>query len=268
MKKNILIFSAVIITLMLVAFSVIHLSNSEDNELEILESESVAMSTSTTDKMTNRIFTDFIYDIGPRFNPIKKTDLDTLRSFNGIIGQEHAQRITAYKSVSVIMIVNDEQSNIRVTGNSDEFTDAQLELLQSSNYSTNLMVWADYTEKNPETGKLEDSHWTPYLTIVPEKQAEYLLGKDALMQYLKENSEGARTNVIAEKLKPAKLYFTVTKNGTIEHVRLDRSSNYPDVDKRMIELITNLSGKWESAKNQEGEKVDQELVISFGLMGC
>ena len=39
-------------------------------------------------------------------------------------------------------------------------------------------------------------------------------------------------------------------------------------DKKMIELITNLPGKWAPAENQKGEKVDQELVISFGLMGC
>ena len=123
-------------------------------------------------------------------------------------------------------------------------------------------------EKNAETGVLEDTHWTPYLTIVPEKQAEYLKGKESLKKYLKESSEDARAHVIPEKLQPAKLYFTVTKNGTIADVRLDKSSNYPVVDKRMIDLITNLPGKWEPAENLKGEKVDQEFVISFGLMGC
>ena len=130
------------------------------------------------------------------------------------------------------------------------------------------MFSADLKEKNAETGVLEDTRWTPYLTIVPEKQAEYSEGKEALMKYLKENSEDARAHIIPEKLQPAKLYFTVTKNGTIAHVRLDRSSNYPVVDKRMIDLITNLPGKWEPAENLKGEKVDQELVISFGLIGC
>jgi hypothetical protein len=36
----------------------------------------------------------------------------------------------------------------------------------------------------------------------------------------------------------------------------------------MTELITNFPGTWEPAENSKGEKVDQELVVSFGLMGC
>jgi len=268
MKKSILIFCTVIIILTLTAFSVLHLSNSEINELKTLDGELVTMNTSVNDKVTNEIFTDFIYDVGPRFGSIKKSDLDTMTSLNDIIGEEHVERIIDYKSVSVIVVVNDEKSNIRETGHSDQFTDAQLTLLKSLKHSTNLLFSANLKEKNPETGGLEDTHWTPYLTIVPEKQAEYSEGKEALKKYLKENSENARSHVIAEKLQPAKLYFTVTKNGIIEHVRLDRTSNYPEVDKRMIELITNLPGNWKPAENSEGEKVDQELVVSFGLMGC
>ncbi len=88
------------------------------------------------------------------------------------------------------------------------------------------------------------------------------------MQYLRENNLAARANVQDDKLQPAKLFFTVTKSGTLENVRLDRTSNYPEVDKQMIELITTVPGIWEPALNDEGKKVDQELVVSFGLMGC
>jgi hypothetical protein len=142
--------------------------------------------------------------------------------------------------------------------------------MQSLDYSTNFVIWADYEGKNKETGELEDTHWTPYLTIVPEKQAEYTHGKEALKKFLKENSEATRikAKVEPEKLQPAKLFFTVTKTGTIENVRLDRTSNYPLVDNKMIELIKNTPGTWIPAENHKGEKVDQELVVSFGLMGC
>ena len=165
-------------------------------------------------------------------------------------------------------IIDDNESNIREFGTSDVLTEAQLKLLQSFDYSTNLMIAADYQGKNKETGVLEDTHWAPYLTIVPEKQAQFSEGIEALKKYLKDNSEAARTYVIPEKLQAAKLYFTVAKNGIIKHVRLDRSSNYPKVDKKMIEPISDLSGKWIPAENHEGDKVDQELVVSFGLMGC
>jgi hypothetical protein len=176
-----------------------------------------------------------------------------------------------YKKLGVILLDGDEKTNIRETdntGNSGILTPAQLKLLQSVDYSTNLLIWADYREKNFDTGNLENSTWTPYLTVVPEKQAIYLDGKDALKKFLKQETEAVRVNVQVDLLKPAKLFFTVTKNGNIENVYLDRTSGYPDVDKTMIELISKVPGVWESAQNTKGEKVDQELVVSFGLMGC
>ncbi|MEL7004495.1 MAG: hypothetical protein AAFN93_17440 [Bacteroidota bacterium] len=60
----------------------------------------------------------------------------------------------------------------------------------------------------------------------------------------------------------------VTKNGTLENVRLTATSGYPSVDELMVELIDSLPAKWNPAENSEGEKVDQELVFFFGLMGC
>ena len=279
MKNRIIICSIVIATLSLAAFSAMSCKESKTEQHITLEKKDVALNTNALEKINKRTFPDFIYDIGPRYNTIKKADLDTLKSFSDIIGEEHANRIVDYKSVSVIIMKDDKQTEIRETGNSDVFTAAQLKLIQSLDYSTNLVIWADYQGKNKETGALEDTHWTPYLTIVPEKQAEYVDdqqelingdGKTALKEFLKTNSLEARTKakVIAEKLKPAKLYFTVSKMGTIENVRLDRSSNYPIVDEAMIELIKNTPGQWRPAENINGEKVDQELVVSFGLMGC
>jgi hypothetical protein len=33
-------------------------------------------------------------------------------------------------------------------------------------------------------------------------------------------------------------------------------------------LANNLPGKWQPAENAKGEKVDQVLVLSFGIVGC
>ena len=56
--------------------------------------------------------------------------------------------------------------------------------------------------------------------------------------------------------------------GAVEQVKLERSSGYPAIDKVMIELIQNAPHKWSPATNAQGEAVDQELVISFGQLGC
>lgn len=118
--------------------------------------------------------------------------------------------------------------------------------------------------------QLEKRHYPPYLAAVPEKQAEYEGGREALTQYLKENSKEAEARAMVQmnELPPFKLLFTVTKKGFIENVKLDGTSGYLSIDNTMIELITKAPGKWEPAENSKGEKVDQDLVVAFGLTGC
>ena len=268
MKKSILITSTVFSSLILFTFGFTNWKNLEVEQSEAIINKNVSINKQIPEKVKNRIFTDFIYDVGPRFGAIKKTKLNNVTSFNDFISNEHAERIVTYKSVSIIIIKGDKKTEIRETSYSEILTPTQIKFLQSLDYSTNILVWANYQENNKNTGKLEDNSWTPYLTIVPEKQASYSKGIDTLKKFLKEKSETARIGVDAEKLKPAKLYFTVTKKGTIKNVTLDRSSGYPLVDEKMIELIKTTHGKWNPAENYRGEKVNQELVVSFGLMGC
>lgn len=88
------------------------------------------------------------------------------------------------------------------------------------------------------------------------------------MSYLREESKEVRANLDSENLKAAKLSFRVTKQGAVEGIELERPSGYPEVDQKMIELISNLPGYWIPAKNAGSEDVDQEFVISFGSLGC
>lgn len=265
MKKRI-----VIISLILIVLSIVTISAVNSNKTVPLTKETIAENTPEMKKIKERLISDFIYEIAPRFTPIKKSDLDTIRSFNDIIGDKHAQRILSYQSVDIMLMINDMPSKIRIEGNDHQFNDTQLEFLKSLDYSTNLVIWADYTEKNKETGAIEVAHWTPYLTIVPEQQAQYPHGMEALKEFLIENSyeERKKADVNPKTSQPAKIYFTVTKEGRVDSIRLDRTSNYPLVDNRLMELIKLAPGQWQPAKNEQGEAVDQEYVISFGTMGC
>ncbi len=220
--------------------------------------------------LTNELktFPDFIYDIGPRFQGIKKSDIETMTSIETLLEREVVDHIANVKSTSVVLVIDDKQSDIRVDGNTLEFNNKQLELLKTSSYSTNFVVRIDFDEISPNSGKLFDSYRSPHHTIVPEYQASYSEGKGALKLFLKESCQSELIGVDPEKLKPAKLYFTVTKAGAIKDIRLDRDSGYPEIDKKMKHLINNTPGTWLPAKNSKGENVNQELVISFGLIGC
>ncbi len=100
------------------------------------------------------------------------------------------------------------------------------------------------------------------------EKAKYSLGRDTFIEYLKEGNKKNSYNIDFKKLQLAKLQFTVSKTGIVENIKLHNSSGYEKIDKGVIELLKNAPGLWTPAKNDEGENVVQELVISFGMGGC
>lgn len=287
MKKKILIFIAIIIALSLSAFVVtnkefknkkqnvkaiaIKSNNKLDSNFTYKEPIGPVLKNDTIDTIKTKpeVFEDFIYDVGSRFKPMKKSAIKKATSLNHFFTEEELSSISSIKFVEIIVIENERQTQKREIGYTKSFTDAQLKLIKSFDYSSHFNIRIEYLQKN-YIGQLEHKFNSPHITIVPEKQAEYIKGKEALKTYLRENSKAVReeANVDPMKLQPAKLYFTVSKDGKISDVKLDRSSNYPLVDKTMIALIKKLPGKWNPAENEKGEKISQEQVVSFGLIGC
>ncbi|NND63574.1 MAG: hypothetical protein HKN48_10340 [Flavobacteriaceae bacterium] len=285
MKKSILL----IVTIGLLSFAAYSMFLRNDATKEVadnsLKEESTANSNDGTVVENSIVYTadeksdvdynidyglspDFFLEVGPRLNTITKEELGKTTSFADFIAKEHAQSIVSYKTLDVILLDDTELTKTRVDGKGGNFSEEQLNFLKSFDYSTNILIWAEYTEKDQRTGLLQDNHWTPYLTIVPETQAEYKDGHEALLNYLTENTAEVSFELDKDKLKPGRIYFTITQDGKISNVKVNATCGFDSIDKLMINLIRFTSGKWESAKNAEGEKVNQDLVISFGRMGC
>lgn len=219
-------------------------------------------------KERKKVYTEFFYDFSTRFVPITLADVKQAKSVSDFLMEEELQRKVTYNSVDIIMIINDKQTKLRENGHSNDFTPSQIELLQSMDYASNFLIRAEFEEVNAEIGEFDNQFFGGHYTVVPEKQAVYIPGKEAINEYFEVNNKENTVNLQKDKLQVAKLYFTVTKNGAIENVQLDRTSGSPKIDKSMIELATNLPGKWVPAENSEGEKMDQEFVVTFGIPGC
>lgn len=268
MKNQILILTTTLASLGLMAFGFLTIDNTEKAIIKTSHCKADVAENQVAAEPDEKTYSDFFYDIGTRFSPIKKGDLDKINLASDFNSNDRSQSTVMYASVSVIIVIDDKRSEIRETGNSNALNDAQLNLLRSSAVSTNFVVKTEYEFKNNLTGKSEFSYNTPHLTIVPEKQAEYLLGKKALLSFLKNHNKENTANLDEDKLQPAKLYFTVSKDGSITDKHLDRTSGFKNIDKTMIDLMDQLPSTWIPAENAKGEKVDQELVVSFGMVGC
>ncbi len=248
-----LIYSLVIAIVALVPVTV-------NQFVEDSESASPTMFLEQTDQ-------EFFYDVSPRYMQTRtKTEMEQARSMAEFDSPEKIARIVSYKSVIVSTFDDNYEPIIEVAGETSEFNEAQLKLLQSVDYSDDVLIRTEYLIK--KNGKVEDGYTTPHITIVPEKQAEYAGGNKALVEYLKSNSIEQITIVKKDKLKPGKVRFTISEDGTISKAILVSTSGYPSIDKHMTKLITEAPGKWEAATDGNGNQVEEQLVFSFGIVGC
>ena len=249
MKKSLLTLGAILATLGITAFSYLNLSQTE-----------------IAQQVTCQHNPDLVYKIASRFHAtVTKQDLDKASSVLDIIPIDaYSWWQVSFQSITVALLKDGEE--ITANGDDKELNVFQIKLLNSSNYSDNFYIKGRGKDNDPVTGRIED--YAYYFTIVPEKEAEYANGYNSLITYLREKSKDQTSVITEDNLRAAQIRFTVTKEGKVANPILDSTSGYPAVDALLLELISNLPGKWNPAENAEGEKVAQELVFFFGIEGC
>lgn len=210
---------------------------------------------------------EYYYNYGPRFSPIKHSQVKSAVNFYELVQWEDAPDLNHLTSMKLMLIVDEKWDVYQVEGASVGFSEEQLSFLQNLDYSDNFVVRVDYEEYN-SLGQAVPDFFTPHLTVVPEQQARYSLGKDALLDYIREKNEPYTAGLSLDQIGSGKLYFTVTKEGKIENININGYKSIPAIDLNLTNLMQNLPGDWEPARNAAGENVDQELVLSFGNMGC
>ncbi|MFT6983996.1 MAG: hypothetical protein ACJAUD_002776 [Crocinitomicaceae bacterium] len=264
MKNSIVITAVILATFSLTAFGCMNMDNEDGTSIKIASDES---------KICNKkkVITkkpDFIYDVHSRFlTRISKTKVLEAKSIIDLLPSEATEGIDAFKNVKVAIVpVNGDE--IIEMGENKTLNASQLELLQSVDYTTNFCVRAEFKRENPNTGELEDNYVVYYMSIVPETEVKFVNGNSVLIDYFKKNSKKDVAKIDTAELKPGKVHFTITKEGKITNIKLASTSGFDAIDEKMISLIKAIPGEWEPALNSKGEKVDQELVYSFGIMGC
>lgn len=269
MKKNILILSALITTFSLMAFSFMNWG-AKEVKLEPLSCNKMArVDYDFVNYSYLQIKPDFVYKVDNRFmTTISKEKLDKATSIIDILPKEETQTKEGYKNVRVALVGKNDKATTEIMGDNERLNPAQIELLQSTDCTSNIRITSNCKQKNPYTNKLENYSLVYYITIVPSKEAEFKEGHEALLKYLKENSKEKITIVKKEQLQPGRVKFTINREGLIANVKLESTSGYPSIDEVFVGLIKNMPQKWNPAQNAQGEKVDQELVFFFGIEGC
>lgn len=266
MKRSILIFSVAVAIISITCFGLMNKNNSATAQETVAPRNPVVFNTGLSEMFGETAEINFLYDFGPRFElTVTKKELAEIKSMKDLY---HEESIITYRAVTITIVENERLTSKRASGANEFLNKTQIEFLKSFEYSTNFQIGGDVVRKNKETGELEDGFSRPHVTVVPEVQAQYLNGRAALLDYLKKESKEEVAKLDEKKLQPGKVFFTITKNGTISNVRLLLTCGYDSIDKMMLKLIENAPGDWRPALDSKSEIVEQELVFSFGDMGC
>ncbi|MBL4708740.1 MAG: energy transducer TonB [Flavobacteriales bacterium] len=267
MKKSTIIISIALTIVSLTAFGFISLKQVEKTPIKPLNNTKVFLKNDFIKSIVKKDIPDFVYNIDHRFiATVTKEKLHQAKSIIDILPKEATQSLTNYKLVSISILNGDEEIN--ELGFNEKLNTAQIELLQSADYSTNFYIKANCKTKIDNSTTFRNHHLVYYLTTIPEKEAQFKEGKSTLINYLKKNSKKEVSGTKADRLKAGKVSFIVTKDGTVSNVQLESTSGFTAVDEKMLELIQSMPGEWEPANNGNGEKIGQKLIFSFGTMGC
>lgn len=259
MNKNVLTIAGVLSVFALMAFSVFQL-------------KSTPLCSSVSTKPYGVDFTlekkpDFIYNVESRFmTRITKQNLLTAETILDIVPPEATERLSHY-SVSTVGLLKEDGEEV-IMGKNEVLTEEQKELIRRFDYSDNFFVKSYCKHTDEVWGNIQNYDLVYYMTVVPEKEATYEDGNKAFTNYLKENSKEVIKEVGNSRVQPGRVFFTVTKEGTIANAYLDSSSGYDAIDTYLLKLLKKAPGKWNPATDENGQAVDQELVFFFGNQGC
>ncbi|NNE29785.1 MAG: hypothetical protein HKN16_09110 [Saprospiraceae bacterium] len=262
MKKLALILSTALFSLSLMAFAIVKWPVSESNLPNCSKKPIEATQNSCKKEPVNMDL-----KVGPRFaNTISKEGLHQASSINDIIPPSAPLSNPQYNSVLVTKLV--QSMEISESGKSHLFTPKQKELILSMDYSNDFYLRGDYTALDPHSGLMKEDYQISYFTIIPEIQASFHEGQEALINLIKDTIRPKLHGVEEGGLRPGRINFVVTEEGNINQVEFESTCGYDLIDEEFSSLLKGMKGKWIPATNAEGEKVSQELVFFYGKMGC
>jgi len=272
MKKSIPVFSLALTLLSLSAVAYMQWNTTDPDTNIATITELPAASTGAATSVLRYRFgplldVELFYNVSSRFNAtIAKDRLHGATSIIDIVPREASVALENYHTVAVAVLRDGKE--ITEEGHGDALNAAQLALLRSVDYSTNIHISSLCMKRKAETGELEHHELVYYITVTPEREAEYQGGRSALIDHLKAGCRDLTAALDKGMVRPGRVHFTVTQSGTIAHVRLASTSGYAALDDKVIRLIATMPQNWTPATNAKGEPVDQEFVFFFGTEGC
>jgi TonB family protein len=202
------------------------------------------------------------YDVrGLYARSVKKEKLQSAQSMADISAGYPSAWITDYVSAEILATTDGKTQ--KASSANDKLSEEQKNILQSVEPGTDIVINVTYKYKNPVTDNADIQKMHFALTVVPETEAEYMGGRQQLLQYVKEMAISKIPESDSKQMQPAVVRFTVNETGEIINARVVKPSGNNQIDKLLLHTITNMP-KWKPAQQANGVNVKQEFELSVG----
>ncbi|HLO43678.1 MAG TPA: hypothetical protein VK175_05040 [Leadbetterella sp.] len=264
MKRNIVISSILIALFSISAITYKKLNSKKDFHLNSPKKQTSSFFNKyLVETLDNTIY----YNLESKFT-VSKDKLSNANSVLDIYTKLAGESSENIASTSIAKLKAD-MSPIKIEdGERNILNESQTKLLKSLDYEDKFLLKILIKKKINSSDKIVTRLLTYHLTVVPEKVAEYSLGKKSFIDFIRKNTEKETLNITKQKIGSGTISFVVLANGKVSDIKLNNESRLRSLDDKLIKLLKNLPAKWNPARNAQGEAVAQELIFSFGNPGC
>jgi len=273
MKKRALIITTIIITIGLTAFG-IHKRQFEGKECDVKVDETLFAQTDPAENVISfympmvyaPVNQDLFYMVRGRYDrPTTKEKLRMAKSLSDFIPNYPSSWIVDYTSVEIFASLNGEE--MMAISENDVLNDKQKNLLTSIDLAEDILINVNYKSQNCATKYVKNRQMIVEMTVVPEKEAEFIGGYNKMITYLIENSKEEISENALREIQPSSILFTINEKGEVDNVELNKTTGDDEIDKFLVELIDKMPN-WSPAENSVGSTVKQQFEFNLGLNGC
>jgi TonB family protein len=209
---------------------------------------------------------DLYYDIHGKYEiPVLKEKLCIANSLADLAKGYPSGWITGYVSTELISTRLGKSQTAK--GENDTLNEEQKNLLKAADIGTDVEINVSYLFKNPVNNEVSVKKMHYKVTVVPEKEAEYLGGRPNLDTYLFGSGIQSLPKSCFENQKQSKVTFTIDESGKAINAKVTQSTGEEKVDKKLLKMINEMP-YWRPAENTSGQKVKQDFVFYVGNGGC
>ena len=197
---------------------------------------------------------------------ISKETLDKAKNLKDVNPGFPSSWVNQYISVQILASCNGIIK--KGIGIDENLNDNQIAVLQSADVGSNIefLVKHKTSEAVSTTDNTKEIKFA--YTLVPDTEAEYLDGYNALKDYLKVEAIDKIPESVKISLEQVIIRFVVSKEGKVVKPEIIKSSHLKNIDSLLIDALTSMQN-WKPAHNADGKKFEQTFELQLGnLIGC